>query len=111
MRDEVHVAAMANELEPIDDGRGVGFGVAMISVRPKAFTDDNVFQSVAIHVHEIERMELGEMHAVTVLLGLLAHDQMLAKSDLAARAHLLPPREPVAMRRNAADDVRQAVAI
>src|SRR5688500_16456586 len=50
VRDELVLLAVRRVLEPVDDGGGVGLGVALGAVGPPALAGDNVLLSVAVHV-------------------------------------------------------------
>ena len=58
-----------------------------------------------------DRVQLAEDQAVAVLLGLAAHDRVLAEDDLVAVAELLVPGQAELVRRQAGDHVVVAVAI
>ena len=111
VRNEIHGLPLAHELKPVADRRRIRLRVAMIAMRPKAFADDDVLEPVAVDVREIERVELGEDDAVTVVLRFVAHDEVTAKRDRTALAHLLPPRKPVAVRGEAADHIGQSIGV
>ena len=120
IRDPVHgLVRAARELEPIHDRRRRRFLVATGTVCPEAFAGDDVFQAIAVDVHEIYRVKLREAHAIIVerrrrVAFLRLHDVVLGEEDFAvaiALLELLEPREAVAVRREAGDHVVQSVAV
>ena len=63
------------------------------------------FEPVFIHVDESDGMDLGELHAVCALAGVLVHDDVLAELDLVALAILLEPGEAELVGGQCRDDV------
>ena len=83
----------ARELEPVEHRGVVAIRIAGAAVRPEALAGDDVLEAVAVHVDEIDGVDLGELHAVRFSARLLVHEDVLAEPDLAALAILLEPRE------------------
>ena len=114
MRDEVDgLVGTTDQLEPVEHRIGHRLGVARRAVRPETFAGDDVLQAVAIHVDEIDRMDLGELHAVAVLARLFVDEDVLGELDLAVflLRQLFIPGEAETMRRKAGDDVVPPVAV
>ena len=112
IRDEIHALVRApRQLEPIEHRLVIAIRITRASVRPETFTRHDILHAIAIHIDEIDRVNLRELHAVFILLQLLVHEDVLAELDLRALAHLLIPRQPEAMRAQPRDDVIQPVTI
>ena len=99
------------ELEPIEHGRVVAIRIAGAAVRPEALAGDDVLQAVAVHVDEVDGVQLGELHAVLVLLRSLF--MMMCSRNLISLAFaiLLVPRQAEAVRGERGDHVVEAVAV
>ena len=80
-------------------------------MRPIAFAGDDVFQSIAIHVDQADRVHLGELDPIGVLFRLAAHDQVLFEGDLSIFTLILQPRQAVIVRVHAGDDVHVTVTV
>ena len=115
VRHPVHgLVGVAREAEPVEHRRVRRAGVGTGTVRPEALAGDDVLQPVAVHVHQLDGVQLRESDAVAVLAGFLVHEDVGLELNLAvgiALLELLIPREAVAVRRERGDDVRQAVAV
>ena len=80
-------------------------------VRPVCLSGDDVLQSVAVHVHQRDRVRLGEEDAVRTLFSFVADDDVLLERDRIAIFRLLEPREAIRVSRQTRDDVVVAVTI
>ena len=63
MRREARFPTIALEFEPPDHRRCHGLRIAVITMRPEAFSGDDVEDTVAIHIYEFNGVELGEDEA------------------------------------------------
>src|SRR5262245_64058846 len=52
------------QFEPIEDGGRAWFDIACRAVGPEPFSGDDVLETIAIHVNEVDGVELGEFDAV-----------------------------------------------
>ena len=111
IRDEIHSIFAAHGLEPIDNGGGIWFSIAVGTMGPPAFASDDVLDAVVIHIDEVDGVELGEFDAVFVALGLVGHDDVLFEGDFAILGNVLVPGEAEAVGSKAGEDVVIAVAI
>ena len=82
VRHEVHrLVGVPDDAEVVGDGVGVGFDVALRTVRPESFARDDVFHAVALHVHQIDGVKLREFEAVAVFPRFLVHNGVTAELD------------------------------
>ena len=83
-----------DDFKPVKNCWRVRVGIAVGAMCPKSFPGDNVLYTVAIHVDQVDRVELRKYDAVFVLLRLLVHHDMLFELNLAILlfAELLVPR-------------------
>ena len=105
---------VAREFEPINDGGGVGLGVAFGAVRPVAFTGDDIEEPVAVDVGEDGGVRLGELDTSEFFGGVAAEDGVFAPRGLGGASgggELLEPAHAVFVGFDARDDVGTAVTI
>ena len=99
---------VAVQLEPIKHRVGVRFVVALDAVGPAALAADDVGQAVAVHVAELDRMDLAEALAVGVVFLGLAEDDVLLEGAVGV---LFEPGQAVAVGLDARDDVVTSVLV
>ena len=99
------------QLEPVKHRRGAGVGIARRPMCPETLAGHDVLESVAIDVHQINAMELAELHAVGVLRDLLVHDDVLLEVNLRADLRLLIPGQSIPVGREAGDHIIQPIAV
>ena len=99
---------VAHQLEPAEDGRRHRLIVTERTVRPSTLAGDDVGKAVGVDVLDADRMDLAESSAVRVVGGGAAEDDALGEGAVRV---LLEPREPVAVRADARDDIGAAVAV
>src|SRR5678815_5013244 len=87
-----------DRFEPVKNRGGVRFDVTVRAMSPKSFTGHNILQAIAIHVDQLDRMELGKTNAIGIGDRPFVEDQMLAESDLTAFFDLFIPSQPITMR-------------
>src|SRR5262245_1873611 len=81
MRNEVSLAfGGTDKLEPIENGGTIGIGIAVRAVGPEAFAGDDIFETVAVHINQVDGMQLTKGHAVTICCRALVQDGMLAEA-------------------------------
>src|SRR2546425_10278145 len=53
LRNEIRLARRwPHQFEPVKDRRRIGLGIALRSMRPKPLPGHNIFQAIAIHIHQ-----------------------------------------------------------
>ena len=100
--------AIALQLEPTENGRGHRLVVAHRTVCPAAFAGNDVKKSVAVDVDDAKRVNLAESSIIGVVRSGAAEDHALGESAVGV---LLEPRETVAVRLDAGDDIVATIAI
>ena len=98
------------ELEPIHHRARIPHRTSVV-VRPVSLPRHNVFQSVAVHIVQSHRMELGEKDAVRTFFWLFTHDQMFDERRLVSLTCLLVPCQPESVRLQTGDDIVVTIAI
>jgi hypothetical protein len=106
----VHAPLAALQAKPVNDRAGVPHR-ALLVVRVIRASGDDVLQPVAVHVHQVQRVQFAEQHAILVLRRMRSHDEVLLELDFVAVFHLLVPGETVIVSGEAGDDIVIAVAI
>src|SRR5262245_942660 len=104
----------SHELEPVQDGRRFWIGITGWAMRPKAFAGDDILESIAVQIHEFDRVQLGKSDTVTVFIRFLIHENVALKLGMTLCvlfAELLVPGQPITVRRNAGDYIVQTVAV
>ena len=75
------------------------------------FAGDKVLHAVAIHVHEVDGVQLTELDPVELLLGILTEDLVFLEGDFIALLDVLEPGETVAVGLDRSEDVIVAVVV
>ena len=86
----------------------------MVAVCPKPFSGNQVFQTVTVHIHQVNRVQLRPGNAVGVRFGLGIENEVLLELDFAfviLRAQLLVPGQSVTVGRQCRNHIRPSVAI
>ena len=93
LRDELRLAGSgAGGAEPIEDRRGRRLRITVGAVGPEALAGDDVVESVAVDVGDVDGVDLGEDGAVGAVGGFLTSDRTVVERPAAVGAlHLLPP--------------------
>src|SRR5665213_141414 len=103
-----HLAVVAFKLEPIEYRRRMRLCVAVGAVGVIALAGDDVLEAVAVNVHEVDGVHLGDLHALRVFGFVVADDDVLLE---AAVFLLLEPGQAVAVGFDAGDNVGPAIAV
>ena len=111
VRDVTGFAAFAFEFEPVNHERRIRLGVAARAVSPAAFAGDDVEETVAIHVCEVDGVRLREGDAGVAGAFVGAGDEVFYPALDATFVGLLVPCDAPAVCCECADNVGFAVAV
>src|SRR6056297_3512501 len=109
VRNELGAAfSVSLQLEPVEDGRGVGLEILEGTVCPAALAGDEIHEAVSVDVGGGESMGLRKLHAMRTVFRLATHETVPGERPVLV---LFVPAEAVAVGIVARDDVVSPIAV
>ena len=103
--------AIALELKPVKHRGRIRVRIAVRTVRPKSFSSHEIFQTVAIHVHKLQRVRLRKLDAKAIVFRRFTDDEVLVELDLSVGSNLFEPNNSPTVGFETCDDIVQAIAV
>ena len=76
-----HLTSPATQFKPVHHGEGSGFGIAFGAVRPESLAGRQVLQTITVHVHQFDGVQLADPRVAAVNVRLGRQDHVLLPPD------------------------------